>query len=318
MLLSLLLACADPPAASADDTDPVEPAETDVATSPDIPIGAFQVTLVAPRDGSAGHTSVVGKVYDGAYPENLIWEEATAEGECRLLTPRVPFCATPCGGSAACVEDDTCVPYPTAQALGVVTARGLQTTEGATSFDLIEVSKVYQVPGAIDLPYPAFAEGAPITLSASGSAFTAAFEVTAPGIAPLDLHDEERILEQGRPLELTWTPPGDATLARVSVKLDVSHHGGTRGMIRCDAEDDGALTLPASLVGGLLDLGVAGFPTVILSRAAEGEGAIAAGRVGLVVSSTVEVAVDIPGLVSCTLDEHCPEGQSCQTDLTCR
>lgn len=68
-------------------------------------IGAFQVRS-QPATSSAGSTSVVGKIYGGPTPSQVVWEVQAEEGGCQLLTPRIPFCDEPCGGSAACVGDD--------------------------------------------------------------------------------------------------------------------------------------------------------------------------------------------------------------------
>jgi hypothetical protein len=67
-----------------------------------------------------------------------------------------------------------------------------------------------------------------------------------------------------------------------------------------------------------LNLGVAGFPTVVVTRSATGSTTIAPGRVDLVVSSTIERSVEIAGLTSCTADTDCQPGQTCQSDLTCK
>jgi hypothetical protein len=71
-------------------------------------------------------------------------------------------------------------------------------------------------------------------------------------------------------------------------------------------------------VSKLLNLGVAGFPTVIVTRHLVGSTVIPPGRVELEISSTVEQAVMIDGLNSCTDKADCPNGQDCQADLTCK
>ncbi len=156
-------------------------------------IGRFQSRLVAPTASSAGYTAVVGKVYDGETPSLLVWEPKLTSGGCTVLTPRVPFCSTPCG-SAACVEDDTCQAYPTARSVGTVTVKGLKTSTGATSFSMDPLANNYQP--SEDLPYPAFAEGETVTFSAAGS-WSPAFTLTATGIAPLELKTSTITLTEG-------------------------------------------------------------------------------------------------------------------------
>jgi hypothetical protein len=294
---------------------------TDVGDSR-VLVGSFQVLLVPPVPASGGsqetpgYTSVVGKIYDGPTPAQLIWEQAAQSGDCQLLTPRVPFCNSPCGGSAVCVENDQCQAYPAAHSVGTVQVKGLRTASGATEFSMGPVANNYQPPVGVDLPFPAFSEAEEIRFEAAG-AFYPAFTVSLRGIAPLQLLNGTLTLQQNQPVTLTWTPPSQPELSRIHLKLDISHHGGTRGMIECDAADTGTLQLPAPLVTQLLNLGAAGFPTVILTRQAVGATTIAPGRVELVIASEVEHPVEIPGLASCSEDSECPSGKKCRADLTC-
>ena len=261
-------------------------------------------------------TVQIGKIYDGPSPAQIVWEDGEASGACRLRTPRVPFCSTPCGGSAVCVEDDTCAPYPKAGSAGPVTVSGVALAGGADTFTMDAIANNYQPPAYAALLYPGFAEGDTIRLAADGDVF-GAFAVHARGIDPLSLTSEDVALAADTAVTLTWTPAAAPALASVHVKLDISHHGGTRGMIECEGPDSGALELPGSLISQLLDLGVAGFPSIIVTRRSVGYTTIAEGRIDLVLSSRVERAVEIAGLTSCNGDSDCPDGQTCQADLTC-
>lgn len=300
--------------ADAASTDAVTDSPAGDASASDAVIGSFQVKLVAPTDASAGYTSVVGRVQDGPTPAAIVWEQAATEGDCRLLTPRVPFCATPCGGSAVCVENDTCRPYPTAQVVGAVTVTGVRTSDGATSFVMNPIANTYQ-PTGVMLPFPAFAAGDAIRFDAAGSAWMTAFSVSARGVSPLSLTTSPVRIQTGQALELAWTAPAAPT-ERVAVRLDISHHGGTRGKIECDTADDGSLTIASTLLTRLVSLGVAGYPTIVVTRVARGATPIRAGVVELNVSSEVETPVEIPNLRSCTSNADC-DGGTCRADLTC-
>jgi hypothetical protein len=288
----------------------------DAGEASDAALGGFVVSLVpAMTAGGASapaYTSVLGKVYDGPMPSPIVWETAEEAGGCRLLTPRVPFCTAICGGAAACVDGDRCAPYPSALNLGRVRVEGL----GSTAFDMDPVAGNYQPGAGVKLPYPPCAEGAVVQVAASGGAL-GAFSIEGRGIAPLAF-DQTPAPVTGQPLRLAWTAPGQPALSRIEVKLDISHHGGAKGQIECDVPDTGSLEIPAAQVSRLLALGVAGFPTIILTRVAAATTAVRAGVVSLQVVSAVERPVQIEGLRSCTEDSQCPPGKVCRSDLTCQ
>ena len=280
-------------------------------------IGSFTVTLVPAMSGGGGaqaapaYTSVFGKVHDGPVPAAVVWTVVEEANGCRLSTPRVPFCSVPCGGAAVCVDGGSCVSQPRAQDLGRVHVTGL----GTGAFDMEPIAGNYQPSAGVALPYPPFREGGVVRVAAPGGAL-GAFSIESRGIAPL-VFEQNPTLVSGQPLRLTWTAPGQPDLSRIEVKLDISHHGGARGTIECEVPDSGSLEIPASQVSQLLALGVAGFPTIVVTRAATGTAAVRAGVIALRVLSTVERAVEIEGLRSCTGDGECPAGKKCRSDLTC-
>jgi hypothetical protein len=290
---------------------------------PDALVGSFQLKLVAPvaatesTPETPGYTTLVGKLYDGPTPSLVVWEVAASEGDCKLLTPRVPFCSTPCGGSAACVEDDTCQAYPTSQSAGTVHITGLQRLSGEAELDINPGSGGYQLPGDAQLAFPPFEAGERVSLEAAGAQFPA-FALSASGVGLLSLAEDPIVLAEGSALTLRWTAAQSPDASRIGVELDVSHHGGTKGKIVCETADSGSLEIPASQVTGLLRLGVAGFPAIVVTRSNTGTASTSNGKVELVISSQVKRDVEIAGLTSCDVDADCPDGQTCQSDLTCQ
>jgi hypothetical protein len=287
-------------------------APADAGTS-DAALGGFVVGLVSadPEQGRAAYAWVQGKVYDGTMPEGLSWTVEHEAGGCRLLVPHVPFCAAPCGGTAACVAPGQCVPYPTALNLGRVRVAGV----GAAAFEMEPVAGSYQPDAAVKLPYPPFSEGGVVRVTAAGGAL-GAFALEARAIAPLAF-EQSPALVAGQPVPLTWTPPAQGG-TRIEASLDISHHGGAKGRIECDVPDSGHLELSADQVTRLLALGVAGFPTIVLARVSTGTTAVRAGGITLRVVSAVERPVQIEGLRSCKDDSQCPPGKLCRSDLTCQ
>ncbi len=318
---ALVSACGTTPATPGDGgtTDATsDAASPDGAATGGAISGTFQVQLVAPSGTTPGYTNVVGRVQLGETPETTAWTEALTDGDCRVLTPRIPFCATPCGSTAACVADNTCRPYPTSQSAGTVRMTGLRTASGAMPIELTLVANNYQPPGSVTLPFPAFSEGDALRIEAGGAGAIPAFAVDGRGIAALTVMSTMLQVAPNTPVELQWTAPGAmGPGSRVKVKLDISHHGGTRGMISCETADDGSLTIGAGLVTRLVGLGVAGFPSIVVTRENVGSANVGTGRVHMVVSSTVERYVTVPGVRSCTSNDDCMGMGNCRADLTC-
>ena len=292
-------------------------------TDPNRKVGTFTIRLVPPTpasDGnpaSAGYTSISGKVFSGPVPEEVVWDVDVEQGGCKLLKPRVPFCDPGCA-QGVCVEDDKCEPNPTGSSAGEVTLTGFKSADGTSAVLRIEpISASYSNPAGVTLAYPPFDEGAELRLNAKGES-TKAFEIVSHGIAPLILSTTNFALKSGSPFALAWKAPSKADQTRIQIKLDISHHGGTKGKVVCDVPDNGSLSIAADLITRLLKLGVAGFPTVVIDRVATGSTKTSAGSVDLVIVSELEQPVQIDGLVSCTDSAACGAGKTCQSDLTCK
>jgi len=285
-------------------------------------LGAFIVTLAAPVPASAttaatpGSTTILGRVSDGATPALTYSKQTAADGACQLLVPVSPFCATPCG-SGACVADGVCQAYPMVQNLGDASIDGINCGGATTGVALKNTSGNYQLPSGVACVYPGFAEGDTVRLTTTGGDLPA-FNVTTVGIAPLALTNASLPLAAGQALTLTWKAASNPKASRVHVKLDISHHGGSRGAVTCDSDDTGSVTISGDLMTKLLALGVAGYPTVIVTRTSTGTASLAKGHVELRVSSEFQTPVQIAGLESCGSDEECPTGKTCQADLTCK
>lgn len=291
---------------------------------PDVVVGAFQVEMSVPSDApDTWRTSIVGKVSDGVTPQSILWDTATRDGECWLEKPRAPFCDAGCGAQV-CVEDDTCLGYPAAHSVGEVQLSGVALVGGGRELVLKEIAKTYQPSAGVALADPPFGEGDAVKLSAAGGDYSA-FDLTAHGISGLEITSTDFELAADKPLELTWEPASDPQRSVVHVKLDISHHGGSRGLVQCDAADDGSLTVSAALISELMGLGFAGFPGMVLTRTSRDSAQLPPGRVELVLSAKVEKPITIQGLTSCSGIEpepgdppECPDGTTCQMDLTCQ
>ncbi len=271
---------------------------------------------MAPEGTKPGFTAVLGRIQDGPTPGAIIWEEAASSGDCRLLTPRVPFCEQPCDGGALCVEDGRCQSFPAAITVGTVQVDGLLTVAGETAFSMEPIANNYQPPGGTRLAFPAFSAGDDITFAANGTKSVSTFAVTAKGISPLEIANESIELG-GEPVLLEWTPSAQMDVTTISVAFDISYHGGTKGRVVCECPDTGSLDVSASLLEQLKALGISGFPKIEIARGTIGSTDPPA-KVDLVVESMVTKILEIPGVISCNGDADCPGGQSCRPDFRCQ
>lgn len=288
------------------------------ADSADSVIGAFLVQLSRSAvSGGTDVTTVLGAVKDRPTPPPRSWSAAANDGPCAVLKPSLSLCTPECTSPDVCVAEGKCQAWPSARSAGTVTVTGIKTASGESSFTMQPAGATKSYQPEVELQFPGFAEGDPIRLETSGGDF-ASFAVTSSGISPLALKSGDLPLVRGQAVTVAWTPAALGASSTIHVKLDISHHGGTRGMIECDAEDTGSLLISGVLVGKLLDLGVSGWPTIVVTRHALGSAGLPGGRVTLDILSEVEKSVVIPGLTSCQSDDDCPKGQACQGDLACK
>jgi hypothetical protein len=259
---------------------------------------------------AAARTSILGSFKDGPTPSVEVWSVDREAGGCTLYVPNHVTCLPSCGSSAACTADDTCTPYPKATTVGTVTLSGI----GEQAIAMEPIADNYQPKTSV--PYPPCNEGDAIGLSAAGGSH-AAFEIAAKCIAPLQF-DGTFTLRKGQPLQLEWSPPAQASLAKIDVKLDISHHGGSTGKVECEVADTGSLEIAATLVDALLDLGYAGFPTVSVTRKFVAAAGGNASNASLTIAAPVERPLQIPGLESCSENSDCSTGKTCQVDRTCK
>ncbi|MDQ2646107.1 MAG: hypothetical protein M3020_20005 [Myxococcota bacterium] len=274
-------------------------------------VGTFLVDLLAeePALGSSARTNVQGHVYDREPPPTgVLLQHQSSSGSCELWVPAHPFCEPACGIDAVCTHDGECTPHATPLNAGTVQVTGLAPAD--FEIDPLSPRFPYQLPAAVHPSYPPCEEGAAVRVIASS------FSLEARCVAPLVATGAAPILvESGKPLSLAWTAPADPAASRIAVHIDLAHHGGKKGEINCDAPDTGAFDVPEPLITELIGLGLAGYPTVELTRHSTSASPQAPGIV-LRVASTVSRALDT-GVTSCSDTEPCPGELRCEMDRTC-
>lgn len=275
-------------------------------------VGRFNVSLNEAREdlGTPASTTISGKVYDGATPAPYVAWALVSAANCTVYGIRVPFCEGGCSNSV-CAAENTCQPYPAPRSVGEVTLSGVKTVDGRDTVTLLGKNESYRTGDGTTLAYPAFAEGDLVQLRATGGD-GAAFTIEARGISALDVRVSSLTLSKTSAIELRWTGANASVGSAVSANLNLSHHGGSTGYLACEGvADTGALTIPPELVSQLIDLGVAGFPTLTVTRESIGYAATAKGRVALVLSSEFVRTLAVEGFTSCETDAECAPPERC-------
>lgn len=262
------------------------------------PFGSFTISLNPAVEDAAAYTAIFGKVYSGPYPTDVIETVIDSDDNCKVYKYSLHACYDPaCPGEQTCVAENVCEAKPVPVSVGDVSVAGI----GATSLKLAVTNLNYQYP--LDLPYPGVTEGEPVTLTGTGDAFPA-FSVSATGVAPIATSESSYLITSGQPLTVNWTPGGDPA-TEVTATLNVSKHGGSAGYVLCKTTDSGTLTISADVVKALVELGVGGFPELLLKRATHGESTVSGGKIGLDVEAVAKPPLDIEGYCSCFNDSDC-------------
>jgi hypothetical protein len=123
-------------------------------------------------------------------------------------------------------------------------------------------------------------------------------------------------MNPGEPILLKWKPAANPDNSKMKVVIDISYHGGTKAKIECDCRDDGELEIPAALLDSLKTYGMSGHPKMELYRQSFGTDPGTGAEVKI--EAFILLWIKIPGLVSCSTDTDCPEGQECAGDQRCR
>jgi hypothetical protein len=266
--------------------------------------GSFTFEVVEETPETQPFTRFSGAVFDAAYPPSFPLTLDSTDGECQLWVPTNASCPGGCSGGV-CTAPGVCSDFPTEVSAGPVTVEGINGGEFTVS--PVTARFVYQAPSA--LPNPPCDEST--TVSVSGSAFS----LQTKCIAPLVLTSALPIpVMSGQPVALAWEP-ADEPSARIHVKLDIAHHGGRKGEIQCDVADNGSFSIPAALVTKLVNLGLAGFPTIGVKRIVKATSAEQPGLT-LVMAAPLERAVDT-GVTSCLEPTDCADGQTCTEAKIC-
>lgn len=334
----LATACGDDAAPSTTDDDAATNETTQDASAQDASTqdagsafyGTFSIELVeaVPATEQTNATPpfnvFAGLVHAREKISNMQWTRLDEAGDCELFAPLMPFCDPSCTSREICSPAGECVAVPSAVDLGPASVQGLVNEDGeaaAVTLTARAPSFNYFASGAGDLAYPPFQAPDTVSLRFMDGGELGPFELSAAAIAPLTLLTEAPLsFDPDAATVVRWTPAVSGSRSRIELRVDISHHGGNKGELLCNTEDDGELELPAALVQGLIDLGVAGFPSLTVTRESRSEPLDRAPGLTLKIFSSLLLPLEIPGIVSCTEvgeQDVCPDGQTCLVTRVC-
>ena len=260
-------------------------------------LGRFEL---AHWDGpDEGFATVTGAVLDGVIPITVL-EEVASEAGCTLWRKNNPFCEELCQPDEACNHDGECEPYPMAQDLGPVQVDGLAvpltlTADGFGNYWDTSVG------------YPMFEPGAHITLTAADR-----FELRGLGVERIEVAEPNWLLEPGVDMPVSWTVP--TVPGRVAITFNIDQHGTSPLTMICELPDTGSASIPAALLGPMVDNGVSGYPSAWIRRRTADRVAISDGCTDLLVYSHRAVDMAVEGYTPCNGDLDCPDGQHCDIE----
>jgi hypothetical protein len=276
-------------------------------------LGGFWVAETFTSSTNITGTAVSGMVNDIAPP--VAWAEQKRLGDCALMQKPVPFCSPACG-ERICTTSGTCVDAPKLRSVGTVTVSGLQSS--------VEIApnnsnQYWFMPTT---PVTAPAAGVQVTMAATGAGDSGPLNLSAEGVAHLQITSGVLEVKGGTPLTLTWTPPPQPTTGRLELSVNLASHGTDSAAIECSVPDTGTFDIPATLIDEAMKIEFAGFPKLTLVRYTADSVAIGSACFDFVVKSEViRDDVQIYGYKFCTAageQAECPAGQICQSNYVCK
>jgi hypothetical protein len=232
-------------------------------------VGDFSLWVMA-SGADTGASVFNGRIWDHRSVSDY-QRAVVSDGACSLMENDPPIPCTPaCAGDDACYPDGTCAPNSITRSVGSVKLMGL--LSGGVSMEPLTGGSIAYSSNPGDLPYPAAAPGAAISLVTSGGDY-APFRLAGRGVTPLLPRTGALAVTRNQALTIEWGAPSLPAATRLMAHIylggDGSLEGGGvpgAGHVVCDFPDTGSGTIPASLLDQLIDQGVGTAPLLSVQR----------------------------------------------------
>ncbi len=165
-----------------------------------------------------------------------------------------------------------------------------------------------------NISHPGFTPNEVIRLTSTGG-YLEPLELFGVGVEPLLSPEDKWILEEGMPLEVTWTPPGDGAVSRMKIEITVDQHGLTPLTLACDLPDTGSAAISSELVDYLIQAGVTGFPSCKMYRRTVDSTSSNKGCADFSVTSVATADIEVTGHIPCARQVDCPSPLTCNEEI---
>lgn len=169
-------------------------------------------------------------------PSQPSYQVIAQEGECTIYAPDAQgYCTPPCSGW--CTPEEECQEIASSTSAGDIEVSGL-------GQPLTFTFSGYGYTANTTLGDELFAPGDCLEVFAEGQQVEA-FTLRLAAPTHITTAVTQLTLVDGQDYQLTWTPAG---AFRVQLKIEVGQHATAGTLLICEGEDDGAFTIPQSLI----------------------------------------------------------------------
>ena len=251
---------------------------------------------------------VNGTVSDSVNPVSIL-TEVKKEGRCSLLKKENPVCEPNCNSEQVCDLSGKCIDRPVSLNVGTVELKGLLKN---ISMEPVQPGNKYFDTTMEEMP--PYNIGNKITLTSIGGSYIP-LKLFGAGVELLTLKTQSILIQNGTDLIIEWDKPKKELGTKIHIKINIDQHGASPVSLFCLFDDTGSASIPSSIIEALLNSGVSGYPSGLITRKTVDSMDFENGCVDFEVSVPKELSVNVDGVTPCKNDEDCPDGQTCNLEI---